>query len=99
MHQKMFESRLFFVDNLIEMGAQLVLCDPHRASVTGLNSTYPLRAIKMTSPDIRAGIALLMAALSAKGTSIIENIGQIDRGYEMIDTRLRALGAEIERTA
>jgi len=99
MHQKMFESRLFFVDNLIEMGAQLVLCDPHRASVTGLNRTYPLRAIRMTSPDIRAGIALLMAALSAKGTSIIENIGQIDRGYEMIDTRLRTLGAEIERTA
>ena len=99
MHQKMFESRLFFVDNLIEMGAQLVLCDPHRASVTGLNRTYPLRAIRMTSPDIRAGIALLMAALSAKGTSIIENIGQIDRGYEMIDTRLSALGAEIERTA
>lgn len=97
MHQKMFESRLFFVDNLIEMGAQLVLCDPHRASVTGLNHAYPLRGIRMTSPDIRAGIALLIAALSAKGTSIIENIGQIDRGYERIDTRLRTLGAAIER--
>jgi UDP-N-acetylglucosamine 1-carboxyvinyltransferase len=96
-HQKMFESRLFFVDNLIEMGAQLVLCDPHRASVTGLDRAYPLRGIQMTSPDIRAGIALLIAALSAEGTSIIENVGQIDRGYEMIDTRLRALGAAIER--
>ena len=96
-HQKMFESRLFFVDKLIEMGAQLVLCDPHRASVIGLDRAYPLRGIQMTSPDIRAGIALLIAALSAKGTSIIENIGQIDRGYERIDTRLRALGAAIER--
>jgi UDP-N-acetylglucosamine 1-carboxyvinyltransferase len=98
-HQKMFESRLFFVDKLIEMGAQLVLCDPHRASVTGLNRSYPLRGIQMTSPDIRAGIALLIAALSAAGTSIIDNIEQIDRGYEMIDTRLRALGASIERTS
>ncbi|MHA7877357.1 MAG: UDP-N-acetylglucosamine 1-carboxyvinyltransferase [Bacteroidota bacterium] len=96
-HQKMFESRLFFVDNLIEMGAQLVLCDPHRASVTGLDRAYPLRGIRMHSPDIRAGISLLIAALSAKGTSIIENIGQIDRGYERLDTRLRALGAAIER--
>lgn len=96
-HQKMFESRLFFVDKLIEMGAQLVLCDPHRVSVTGLKRAYPLRGIQMTSPDIRAGIALLIAALSAEGTSIIKNIDQIDRGYEMIDTRLRALGATIER--
>lgn len=97
-HQKMFESRLFFVDKLIEMGAQLVLCDPHRASITGLDRAYPLRGIQMTSPDIRAGIALLIAALSAEGTSIIENISQIDRGYETIDTRLNALGAAIERT-
>ncbi|MEM9416800.1 MAG: UDP-N-acetylglucosamine 1-carboxyvinyltransferase [Bacteroidota bacterium] len=96
-HQKMFESRLFFVDKLIEMGAQVVLCDPHRASVTGLDRAYPLRGIRMSSPDIRAGIALLIAALSAKGTSIIENIDQIDRGYELIDTRLRSLGAAIER--
>jgi UDP-N-acetylglucosamine 1-carboxyvinyltransferase len=96
-HQKMFESRLFFVDKLIEMGAQLVLCDPHRASVTGLNRAYSLRGIQMTSPDIRAGIALLIAALAAEGTSIIENIDQIDRGYEMIDKRLQALGAAIER--
>jgi UDP-N-acetylglucosamine 1-carboxyvinyltransferase len=79
------------------MGAQLVLCDPHRASVTGLDRAYPLRGIQMTSPDIRAGIALVIAALSAEGTSIIENIEQIDRGYEMIDTRLRTLGAAIER--
>ena len=98
-HQKMFESRLFFVDKLLEMGAQLVLCDPHRASVIGLNRAYPLRGIQMTSPDIRAGIALLIAALSAAGTSIIENIAQIDRGYERIDTCLRALGADIERIA
>ena len=96
-HQKMFESRLFFVDKLIEMGAQLVLCDPHRASVIGLNRAYPLRGMRMSSPDIRAGIALLIAALSAQGTSIIENINQIDRGYESIDTRLRALVAAIER--
>lgn len=95
-HQKMFESRLFFVDQLIEMGAQLILCDPHRVNVIGLNRAYPLRAIRMTSPDIRAGIALLIAALSAEGTSIIENAAQINRGYEEIDTRLRALGAAIE---
>ncbi|XWN35030.1 MAG: UDP-N-acetylglucosamine 1-carboxyvinyltransferase [Roseivirga sp.] len=96
-HQKMFESRLFFVDKLIEMGAQLVLCDPHRAAVIGLDRNYPLRGIRMASPDIRAGIALLIAALSAQGTSIIENIDQIDRGYESIDVRLNALGAAIER--
>ncbi|MEL7062712.1 MAG: UDP-N-acetylglucosamine 1-carboxyvinyltransferase, partial [Bacteroidota bacterium] len=96
-HQKMFESRLFFVDKLIEMGAQLVLCDPHRAAVIGLDRSYPLRGIRMASPDIRAGIALLIAALSAQGTSIIENIDQIDRGYESIDVRLNALGAAIER--
>ena len=96
-HQKMFESRLFFVDRLIEMGAQVVLCDPHRATVIGLDRTYPLKGIRMSSPDIRAGIALLIAALSAEGTSIINNIGQIDRGYERIDTRLRDLGAAIER--
>lgn len=96
-HQKMFESRLFFVDRLIEMGARLVLCDPHRATVVGLDRTCPLKGIRMTSPDIRAGIALLIAALSAEGVSIIENIEQIDRGYEMIDARLRALGAAIER--
>ncbi len=95
--QKMFESRLFFVDKLIEMGAQLVLCDPHRAAVIGINRAYPLRGINMTSPDIRAGIALLIAALSAQGTSTIDNIGQIDRGYENIDARLRTLGAAIER--
>ncbi len=96
-HQKMFESRLFFVDKLIEMGAQIVLCDPHRAVVIGLNRRYPLRGIRMSSPDIRAGVALLIAALSAKGISTIENINQIDRGYESIDTRLNALGAQIER--
>lgn len=96
-HQKMFESRLFFTDKLIEMGAQIVLCDPHRATVIGLDRTCPLKGIRMSSPDIRAGIALLIAALSAKGTSVIENIGQIDRGYELIDTRLRALGAAIKR--
>jgi len=96
-HQKMFESRLFFVDKLIEMGAQIILCDPHRASVTGLARKYPLRGIRMTSPDIRAGVALLIAALSAKGTSIIENVDQIDRGYQNIDGRLRALGADIRR--
>jgi len=96
-HQKMFESRLFFVDNLIDMGAQLVLCDPHRASVIGLDRACPLKGIHMTSPDIRAGIALLIAALSAEGISVIDNIEQIDRGYEMIDTRLRSLGADIER--
>lgn len=96
-HQKMFESRLFFVDKLIDMGAQIILCDPHRATVVGLNHEFPLRATTMTSPDIRAGIALLIAALSAEGKSIIHNIEQIDRGYENIDARLRALGADIER--
>jgi UDP-N-acetylglucosamine 1-carboxyvinyltransferase len=96
-HQKMFESRLFFVDKLIDMGARIILCDPHRATVIGLNHEQALKGIKMSSPDIRAGVALLIAALSAKGTSIIENIDQIDRGYQHIDTRLRNLGAEIER--
>ena len=96
-HQKMFESRLFFVDNLIEMGSQIILCDPHRATVIGLERRFPLRAITMSSPDIRAGISLLIAALSAKGTSIIHNIEQIERGYEDIDKRLQNLGAEIER--
>jgi UDP-N-acetylglucosamine 1-carboxyvinyltransferase len=96
-HQKMFESRLFFVDKLIDMGAQIILCDPHRATVIGLNKKYPLRGISMTSPDIRAGVALLIAALSAEGTSIIDNIEQIDRGYQYIDTRLQKLGAKIKR--
>lgn len=96
-HQKMFESRLFFVDKLIDMGAQIILCDPHRATVVGLDHNYPLRGTVMTSPDIRAGNALLIAALSAEGKSIIHNIEQIDRGYENIDGRLRALGADIER--
>ena len=96
-HQKMFESRLFFVDKLIDMGARIILCDPHRATVIGLNHEQPLRGIKMSSPDIRAGVALLIAALSAQGTSIIENIEQIDRGYQNIDKRLQALGAKIER--
>jgi len=96
-HQKMFESRLFFVDKLIDMGAQIILCDPHRATVIGLNRRYPLRGIRMTSPDIRAGVALLIAALSAKGKSVIDNIGQIDRGYQNIDGRLQALGAKIRR--
>lgn len=96
-HQKMFESRLFFVDKLIDMGAQIILCDPHRATVIGLNRRFQLRGIEMTSPDIRAGVALLIAALSAKGTSIIHNINQIDRGYQRIDERLRAIGAAIER--
>jgi UDP-N-acetylglucosamine 1-carboxyvinyltransferase len=96
-HQKMFESRLFFVDKLIDMGAQIILCDPHRATVIGLDRKYPLRGIRMTSPDIRAGVSLLIAALSAEGTSIIDNIEQIDRGYQFIDKRLNALGAEIER--
>jgi len=96
-HQKMFESRLFFVDKLIDMGAQIILCDPHRATVIGIDRAYQLRATRMASPDIRAGIALLIAALSAKGTSVIENIEQIDRGYEHIDTRLAALGARIVR--
>lgn len=96
-HQKMFESRLFFVDKLIDMGAQIILCDPHRATVIGLNRQHPLRGISMTSPDIRAGVSLLIAALSASGKSTIYNIEQIDRGYQHIDTRLQALGAEIER--
>jgi len=96
-HQKMFESRLFFVDHLIDMGAQIMLCDPHRAVVIGLDNRLPLRANNMLSPDIRAGIAMLIAAMSAKGTSEIGNIGQIDRGYEQIDERLRALGAKISR--
>jgi UDP-N-acetylglucosamine 1-carboxyvinyltransferase len=98
-HQKMFESRLFFVDKLIEMGAQIVLCDPHRAVVMGLNRQSNLRGIRMSSPDIRAGVALLIAALSAEGKSIIENIDQIDRGYQNIDTRLNMLGADIRRMA
>jgi len=96
-HQKMFESRLFFVDKLIDMGAQIILCDPHRATVIGLNHETPLRGTTMSSPDIRAGISLLIAALSAKGKSVIHNIEQIDRGYEQIDTRLRAIGADIIR--
>ena len=96
-HQKMFESRLFFVDKLIEMGAQIILCDPHRATVIGLNHETPLKGAELTSPDIRAGMSLLIAALSAKGETIIHNIDQIDRGYEDIDTRLRAIGADIIR--
>src|SRR5574344_1159217 len=92
-HQKMFESRLFFVDKLIDMGAQIILCDPHRAVVIGHDHKLSLKANRMISPDIRAGIALLLAAMSAKGVSEIDNIEQIDRGYEEIDTRLRALGA------
>lgn len=96
-HQKMFESRLFFVDKLIDMGAQIILCDPHRATVIGLDRKQRLRGIKMTSPDIRAGVALLIAALSAQGESEISNIDQIDRGYQNIDTRLKALGADIQR--
>lgn len=96
-HQKMFESRLFFVDKLIDMGAKIILCDPHRATVIGQNHESQLRATKMTSPDIRAGIALLIAALSAQGTSTIHNIDQIDRGYERIDQKLNAIGAEIVR--
>ncbi len=96
-HQKMFESRLFFVDKLIDMGAKIILCDPHRATVIGHDFKSPLKATTMTSPDIRAGVSLLIAALSAKGTSTIMNIKQIDRGYENIDERLRAIGAHIER--
>lgn len=96
-HQKMFESRLFFVDKLIDMGAQIILCDPHRATVIGLDKAFPLRGIQMTSPDIRAGVSLLIAAMSAEGTSTIHNVEQIDRGYQHIDTRLNALGAKIER--
>jgi UDP-N-acetylglucosamine 1-carboxyvinyltransferase len=96
-HQKMFESRLFFVDKLIDMGAQIILCDPHRAVVVGHDRSRDLRAQRMSSPDIRAGIALLIAAMSAHGTSLISNIEQIDRGYQDIETRLNALGARIER--
>ena len=96
-HQKMFESRLFFVDKLIDMGAKIILCDPHRAVVIGHNFKSSLKATKMTSPDIRAGISLLIAALSANGTSVIDNIEQIDRGYENIDERLQNIGASIER--
>jgi len=96
-HQKMFESRLFFVDKLIDMGAQIILCDPHRATVIGLGRKQALKGIQMTSPDIRAGVALLIAAMSAKGKSVIHNIEQIDRGYERIDERLNALGAQIRR--
>jgi UDP-N-acetylglucosamine 1-carboxyvinyltransferase len=96
-HQKMFESRLFFVDKLIDMGAQIILCDPHRATVMGLDRKVQLRAIQMASPDIRAGVALLIAAMSAKGKSTIFNINQIDRGYQNIDGRLNAIGAEIIR--
>lgn len=96
-HQKMFESRLFFVDKVMEMGAQIILCDPHRATVIGLGRKQKLRGITMSSPDIRAGVALLIAALSAEGNSVIQNIEQIDRGYQYIDTRLNALGADIKR--
>lgn len=96
-HQKMFESRLFFVDKLIDMGAQIILCDPHRATVIGLDRKFTLKGIQMSSPDIRAGVALLIAALSAEGTSVISNVEQIDRGYQFIDKRLNALGAKIER--
>ena len=98
-HQKMFESRLFFVDKLIDMGAQIILCDPHRANVIGLDFNSSLRGAKMSSPDIRAGMALLIAALSAKGTSEIQNIEQIDRGYQDIETRLQSIGAKIKRTS
>jgi UDP-N-acetylglucosamine 1-carboxyvinyltransferase len=98
-HQKMFESRLFFVDKLIDMGAKIILCDPHRATVIGLNKQSSLKATTMSSPDIRAGVSLLIAALSAKGTSVIHNIEQIDRGYEAIDKKLNALGANIQRVS
>jgi UDP-N-acetylglucosamine 1-carboxyvinyltransferase len=98
-HQKMFESRLFFVDKLIDMGAKIILCDPHRATVMGLDRKVQLRSIQMASPDIRAGVALLIAAMSAKGKSVIFNINQIDRGYQNIDTRLNAIGAQIIRKA
>ena len=96
-HQKMFESRLFFVDKLIDMGAKIILCDPHRATIIGMGDEFHLRAATMSSPDIRAGIALLIAAMSAEGVSTIHNIDQIDRGYERIDERLNALGAKIKR--
>lgn len=98
-HQKMFESRLFFVDKLIDMGAQIILCDPHRATVIGHDRKMQLKGIQMVSPDIRAGVALLIAALSASGTSIINNVDQIDRGYQHIDERLKSLHAEIERVS
>ena len=93
----MFESRLFFVDKLIDMGAQIILCDPHRATVIGLNREHSLKGITMTSPDIRAGVSLLIAALSATGKSVIENIEQIDRGYQDNEMRLRNIGADIRR--
>jgi UDP-N-acetylglucosamine 1-carboxyvinyltransferase len=93
----MFESRLFFVDKLIDMGAQIILCDPHRATIIGHNHDMPLRGVRMASPDIRAGMAMLIAALSAEGQSTIDHIEQIDRGYQNIDTRLNALGASIQR--
>jgi UDP-N-acetylglucosamine 1-carboxyvinyltransferase len=96
-HQKMFESRLFFVDKLIDMGARIILCDPHRAAVIGLAREQKLRGITMSTPDIRAGVALLIAALSAEGKSTIQNIDQIDRGYQYIDERLKKLGAQIKR--
>ena len=96
-HQKMFESRLFFVDKLIDMGAQIILCDPHRATVIGLNHKFKFKPTRMSSPDIRAGVSLLIAALAADGESIIENVAQIDRGYQNIDTRLNAIGAQITR--
>jgi UDP-N-acetylglucosamine 1-carboxyvinyltransferase len=96
-HQKMFESRLFFVDKLLDMGAQIILCDPHRAAVIGLGRAHRLRGISMSSPDIRAGVSLLMAAMSAEGRSVIQNIDQIDRGYQYIDERLNRLGASIKR--
>jgi len=95
----MFESRLFFVDSLIDMGAQIILCDPHRATVMGLNKRLNLKGIQMTSPDIRAGVSLLIAAMSADGVSTIHNIEQIDRGYQNIEGRLNAIGASIERIA
>ena len=98
-HQKMFESRLFFVDKLIDMGAQIILCDPHRANVIGLDFNSSLRGARMSSPDIRAGMALLIAALSAKGTSEIQNIEQIDRGYQDIEARLQSIGAKIKRVS
>jgi UDP-N-acetylglucosamine 1-carboxyvinyltransferase len=93
----MFESRLFFVDKLIDMGAKIILCDPHRATIIGMNHENELKGIEMTSPDIRAGVSLLIAAMSAKGSSTIHNIEQIDRGYQNIDTRLNAIGANIIR--
>jgi UDP-N-acetylglucosamine 1-carboxyvinyltransferase len=96
-HQKMFESRLFFVDKLIDMGAKIILCDPHRATIIGMNHENILKGIEMTSPDIRAGVSLLIAAMSATGSSTIHNIEQIDRGYQKIDTRLNAIGANIIR--